>query len=179
MVPAWDKNPAPVPAQMLALQEQRQFHGVFQRAAGVRRHEIRDEILLFPDLFRAAEEFPLERKIGLNVRLAHAIQHGGGTMLRSHLQLAADMVGHKLMQEGFVLVEHEVVEADAGADEHALHARQRADFAQEIQIPAVVHLQRRARRRRQAFFSGQRPCVFCFWQEGWRKFAVGPPTSCM
>ena len=82
---------------MLALQEQRQFHSVFQRAAGVRRHEIRDEILLFPDLFRAAEEFPLECKIGLNVRLTHAIQHGGGAMLRGHLQLAADMVGHKLM----------------------------------------------------------------------------------
>ena len=113
------------------------------------------------------------------MRLAHAIQHGGGTMLRSHLQLAADMVGHKLMQEGLVLVEHEVVEADAGADEHALHARQCADFAQEIQIPAVVHLQRRARRRRQALFPGAEALRFLLLAGGWRKFAVGPPTSCM
>ena len=52
-------------------------------------------------------------------------------MLRSHLQLAADMVLAQLLQELTALVRQQVVEADAGTDEHLLYPWQGPEAAQE------------------------------------------------
>ena len=55
-------------------------------------------------------------------------------MLGRDLQLAAHVVFHELADERVVLVVQRVVESDAAAHEHLLHARQRPQLAQQLQI---------------------------------------------
>ncbi len=55
-------------------------------------------------------------------RLAHEGEHLGRDVLRGDLELAADVMGAQLAEEGVVLVQHHVVKAQAGADEHLFNA---------------------------------------------------------
>ena len=70
---------------------------------------------------------------------SHVGQRVGGTVLRSHLQLAGHMVLYQFLEEGVVRVGHEVIKTDAAADEHFLHTRQLPHPAQDLEIIAVVH----------------------------------------
>ena len=106
----------------------------------MRRHEVRHEELLHAQL-------PVDLLVALRealvhqvARLAHHRQHGVRHVLGRHLQLAAHVVGAQLVQErvAVLAVGQHVVEPDARAHEHLLHARQLAQPAQQTQVVGVV-----------------------------------------
>ena len=78
-------------------------------------------------------------------------------MLRRHLELAADVVLHQLFEKALVRVGQQVVEADAGADEHLLDPRQLPQPAQQMEIFAVIRPQGGAGLWREAFFPLAQP----------------------
>ena len=100
-----------------------QIDCILEGATRVTGHQIGHQILLFAGLFAQLIEFILELVEGLDGRLAHIGQRVGGTVLRSHLQLAGHMVLYQFLEEGVVRVGHQVVEPDTAADEHLFHAR--------------------------------------------------------
>ena len=86
------------------VQEFRKLHRVFERAAGMRRHEVGHKVLLaavflvhgavlVPELFKHVE-----------VGLAHVVQHARHAVLGRDLELAGDVILDKLGQKGAALV---------------------------------------------------------------------------
>ena len=113
-------------------------------------HQVGHQVLFFARLAAELIELILEAVEHLDGRLAHIGQGVGGAVLRGHLQLARDVVFHQLLEEGFVGVGHQVVEADAAADEHLFDPRQSPQPAQDIQVVLVVYDQVGAGLGRQA-----------------------------
>ena len=74
-------------------------------------------------------------------------------MLRRNLQLAGNVVFHQFLKEGLVLVQNQIIVADAAANEHLLHAGNGPKPPKDRKIIAVIHNQVRAGRRGQALFA--------------------------
>ena len=130
----------------------RQLDGLVERASGVRRHQVRHHELLQPaGVVGLLEQFH-ELLVHLVLRLAHHAEHSIGNVLGRHAQLPAYMMLAQLTHERLALVaiRQHVVEADARAHEHLLHARQLAQFTQKLQVVRVVGVQLAARLRREA-----------------------------
>ena len=98
-------------------------------------------------------------------------------MLRRNLELTADVMLAELLEERVGFIGHDVIIAQAGTHEDLLHLRQRADFAQQLDIVRVVDRQIRTGFGKRHCLLAHVPNLNCFWQDAWRKLAVGPPTS--
>ena len=137
----------------LLFAEQRKLHGVFQRAARVRAHQIRHNVLIF--IFALCQRIKLIAKalVAFDMRLAHLIEHRRRTMLGSDAELTADMIAHKLLKELVAFVLHQVIEADTAADEHFFNAVKVPEFSKQIKIILMAYLHLRAGLWRKAFFA--------------------------
>ncbi|CSE42019.1 Uncharacterised protein [Shigella sonnei] len=80
----------------MLFQPQRQIHHIFITRTGVRRDEIRDQILLFTCLFRVGIEQLFKAVIAAHARLHHLRQRPFFGMFRSNLQITADVMGRQL-----------------------------------------------------------------------------------
>ena len=109
--------------------------------------------------------------------LAHHAQHLIGHMLRRDLQLAGNMIAHQFLEKRVARVGQQIIEPDAAADEYLFDARQLPEFPQQGQVIRVVGDQVFAGEGNRHCLVGHAPRCSCFLQAGWRKFAVGPPTS--
>ena len=83
--------------------------------------------------------------------LSHMLQHPIGAMLRSNLQLPADVVLHQFAEERIVFVQHQIIVPNAGADENFLYLGKFSQGAEQIQIFFVRDFQCLARFGGQAF----------------------------
>lgn len=104
-------------------------------------------------------------------RLAHTGKHPVGHMLRSHLQLAADVVFYQFPEKPVVFVVNQVIKADTGTDKDFFYSGQGTQLPKKSQIIGVIDLQILAGRRKQAlvcraraafgvlFFTGRLPEV--------------------
>ena len=101
-------------------------------------HQVGDEILLLAHGFCQLIKALLERLICFDMRLAHFIEHMIRAVLRCDLELSGDMIPHELAEKLVILVSHQIVIADAGADEYALVFRQRTQFPQQTQIFLMI-----------------------------------------
>lgn len=101
----------------------RQFYGGLQVAARVGGYEVWYQILLlaYPLVFFLEHGF--EPLVDLGPRFAHQVQNPGAYVLRGNLELAAYVMLAQLLEEGLVLVCHQVVEPDSRLDEHFLDSR--------------------------------------------------------
>ena len=86
-------------------------------------------------------------------------------MLRRHLQLSADVILHQTVEECLILIIHQIIITDAGADEHFLYPRQGPHGVEHLHIMRMIDLQVRARLGPQAlpFRTGT---VFCLFVTG-------------
>lgn len=116
-------------------------------------HKIGNEILLLADAFRDLKETLLKRLVCLDVRLSHFVENCRRAVLRSDLELTADMIFYQLAHELVVLVSHEIVVSDSRAYKNALYALDLAYLPQHPEIFAVIGFERRTRRRRKTFLS--------------------------
>ncbi len=118
-----------------------QLYRVLQGAAGVRGDEIGDQILV---LAVAAVELKIllpELFVDFDMGFAHIVQGVVDAVFRGHLQLAGDVVLDQIGEKFPAGVLHQVVKADAGADEHLLHLGDLPQLAQEHHIVGVVGVQ--------------------------------------
>ena len=72
------------------------------------------------------------------MRLAHLVQNMVDTVLWCNLELSADVVFYQLLHKGWVWISDCIIVADARADKHFLDALDLAQFAQQVDIFAVV-----------------------------------------
>ena len=101
-------------------------------------HQVGDEELLFAHPVVELAVFFLEPLIDLNMGLAHIVQHGVDAVLRSHLELAADVILHQLPEELVIFVLQHIVKPDARADEYLFDPRNgRADWRSRCQIGSM------------------------------------------
>ena len=128
----------------------REGHGIGERAAGVRAHEVRHDVLFLIILVVELTVFVHEALVRADVGLAHIVEHGVDAVLGRDLELAGDVVAHEFAEERVVIVAEHVVIADAAAYEHLLHAGDLAQLAQQGEVVRVVGVNIRARRRREA-----------------------------
>ena len=112
-----------------------------QITAGMRAHKIGNNELIPVELLILLLEFIHKFQIQLFSRLPHFIQHCRIDMLRSDLQLTADMMLYKLIEELIIFIIHQVIIADTGTDKHLFHSWQCAHCPKNFQIAAVIHLQ--------------------------------------
>ena len=126
------------------------------RGHQVRHHEL-PQAALGVRLFEQLHEALVDRVL----RLAHHAEHRIGDMLGRHAQLSAHVMRAQLAHEGApaVLVGQREVEADARPDEHLLHARQFAQFAQQRQVIRVVGIELATRRGREAMLVAACPAT--------------------
>ena len=129
-------------------------------------HQIGHQILLFSDPSGFGIEFALKLPVQFDVRLPHAIQNMGRTMLRRHTQLPADMVLHQLFQERIAGILQHVVVPDPGADEYLFHTGKSPEGAKHMQIFTVIGLQSRACGGSQTFFPLAQPRFKLFFTGG-------------
>ena len=87
------------------------------------------------------------------MRLSHFIKNSGGAMLRSHLELTADVVFHQLTEESVVGIPQHIIISYSRSDKHFFHLWQASDCSENIKILAVVGMQSLARSRRKTFFT--------------------------
>ena len=117
-----------------------QLNGLFHGRPRMRGHKIgNDELLLARAgvlLFEQRDEALVDCVVGL----AHTRQDAMGNVLGCDAQLSAHVVLGQLAHElpPMLLVEHHVVEADARANEHFLHAGNLAQLAQEANVVGMV-----------------------------------------
>ena len=123
------------------LEEEGELDRLLQGAPRVGGHEVRDEVLLLPELFGDAVEFVGKGAVGLDVGLAHRVEDGVCAVLGRYLELPGDVVGDQLLEKAVVRVGHQVVKPDARADEDLLDPGDGPDLAQHVQILAVIGLQ--------------------------------------
>ena len=123
------------------VQKFRELHGVLERAAGVGRHEVGNEILLAPVLFVHGAVLVPEFFKHVEVRLSHVVEHARHAVLGRDLELAGDVVFDELGQKGTSLVLEQIVIPDARADEDLLHAGDRAKTTQQLDIFRVVGIE--------------------------------------
>ena len=70
--------------------------------------------------------------------LSHFFEYRIGNMLRSHLELAADMVFAQLLQKGFVRIVDQVIKPQPGADKDFFYAGERPQLPKKGKIVGVV-----------------------------------------
>ena len=118
----------------------------------MRRHQVRHKVLPLAQPLVLARVPLAETLVHAALRLAHHGQHRVGHVLGRNLQLAAHMVLHQLAQKLVAMgaVGQHVIEADARAHEHLLHARKVPQTAQKGQVVAMVGHEARARLGREA-----------------------------
>ena len=75
------------------------------------------------------EIFLFKRLVDTHVGLAHCGKNACRAMLGRDLELTADVMRDELIKERGILVEHEVIKADARADKYSLHTVERLDIA--------------------------------------------------
>lgn len=121
-----------------ALEVERKFEGILERGTGMPGNEVGNEVLLFAELLVEAGIFFGEAVEGLDRRLAHEIEHPVGNVFWCYFELAGNMVLHKIAEKTSVPVEHEIIEADAGADKYFLDPGQGAQAFQKFAIFAMV-----------------------------------------
>ena len=119
------------------LDKLRQLNGILQLAAGMAGHEVRHQVLLLAQLLVHPGKFFHEAPVHFAAGLAHKPGYPVRNMLRSNLQLAADMMLTQL-PEKIVLGQHEIVEADAGTDKDLLDLWQLPELSQELQIAGMA-----------------------------------------
>ena len=90
-----------------------QGDGILQGAAGMRGHEVGDNVLLLAGLLIHLLKSTDELAVYVVTRLAHFRQDIVGDMFGRNAQLAADMVLAEFPQKGPVAVRQQVVEAEA------------------------------------------------------------------
>ena len=127
-----------------------QLYGLLEGGARMGGHQIGHHILLEPQLLVEPLILLEEPRIDLMPGLAHLVQHRVGHMLRSHLQLAGDVVLDQLLEKGIAGIGQQIVEADAAADKDLLDAGQLPELPQQAQIVAVVGPQILTGRREEA-----------------------------
>ena len=118
-----------------------QPHRVVQSAARVRGDEVGHQVLLLAVLPVESLVLLPELLIDLHMGLSHVIQHPVDTVLRGHLELAGHVIFHQLGEELPVPVLHQVVEPDAGADEHLFDAGDGPDLPQQLEVVGLVGVQ--------------------------------------
>src|SRR3569833_3064083 len=129
-------------AEAVAVQPQRELQHVFIDGAGVRRDEIRNQILFLAGLLRILVEQLLEFVVGAHARLHHLRQRPLLGVLGRDLQIAADMVLHGLLH---VLGRADRVGvAQARGDQYLLDAGQGARAAVELDERRVIGVEIRA-----------------------------------
>ena len=123
------------------VQKLRQTHAVPEGAARVGRHEVGHKVLLL--VICLVETLVLAPKPlkHIEMGLAHIVQHRGNAVLRSHLQLAADVVVHQFLKKRLILVLEHIVVADAAANKHLLYPRQGPQPPQKLRVFRVVRIQ--------------------------------------
>ena len=84
-------------------------------------HQIRDKVLLFPDLPVHFPEFFCKCFVDAVLRLAHEGEHRGGYVLRGHFQLAADMIPAEFAEKFPLPVGQQIIKPDAGTDKYLLY----------------------------------------------------------
>ena len=109
-----------------------QIDGILEGAARVAGHEIRHKVLLFSCLSAQLVELILELVEGLDGRLAHVGQRVGGTVLRRDFSWPETWYSTSSLKNVVIGVGHQVIEADAAADEHLLDAGQLPDAAEDF-----------------------------------------------
>lgn len=98
-------------------------------------------------------------------------------MLRGNLKLSADMILTKLLKESIAFICQHIIKTNTWADKNFLYLWKSAQFSKKLDIILVVNYKVLHGDGNKHCFPVQTPLVSCFWQAGWRKFAVGPPTS--
>ena len=106
----------------------RKRDGILQRAAGVGRHQIRDDVLLLSGLLIGLLKETDELSVDAAPGLSHPGQDIIGDMLRRDPQLAADMMLTEFPQEGPVAVRQQIIKAEPGTDKDFFDARQTAEL---------------------------------------------------
>ena len=134
--------------EAVALEPQRQVHHVFVGGARVRGNEVRNQVLLFPGFLGVLLEHALELVIAADARLHHLVERTFLGMLRGDLQVAADVVGHQLL-DVLRRLDRKVV-TQAGSDQDLLHTRQGASAAIQLDQRRVIGVQVRADAREHA-----------------------------
>ncbi len=126
----------------------RQCDGVGKRAARMRGHEVRHDVLL---LGKARVHFFVlfhEALIHVDVRLAHIVENAVDAVLGRDLELAGDVIFDKLGEEIVVFILEHVVVAYTAAHENLFYARYLPQPAQQGEIVRVIRVEIRAGRRR-------------------------------
>ena len=116
----------------------------------MRGHEVGHDVLL---LGKARVHFFIlfhEALVHVDVRLAHVVENAVDAVLGRDLELAGDVVFHKLGEEIVVFILEHVVIADARAHEDLFYARYLPQLAQQGEIVRVIGIEIRAGRRRKA-----------------------------
>lgn len=103
MSPESDRNPEPASAYSGFFQIAGKLDRRLQITAGMRAHKIGNNELIPVELLILLLEFIHKFQIQLFSRLPHFIQHCRIDMLRSDLQLSADMMLYKLIEELIIL----------------------------------------------------------------------------
>ena len=124
-----------------SVQKLRQLHGILQRAARMRGHQIRHQILLPSVLFVHRPVLVPEFFKYVEMRFAHVIEHARHTVLRRDLELSGDVVLHKLGQKRTALIFEQVVVTDARARKDLSHARNAPQAAQQRDVLRVVRVE--------------------------------------
>ena len=93
-------------------------------------HQVRHQVLLFPDPFIHPVKLPRKLFVHSVLRFPHQGKHRRGHVLRSYFQLPAYMVFTEFFQKILLLICKQIVETDTGADEDFFYLRDRSQFFQ-------------------------------------------------
>ena len=132
-------------AVAVLLQPQRELEHVLVGRAGMRRDEVRNQVLLLAGRLRKAVEELLELVVRADAGLHHLRQRPFADRLGRDLEIAARVVLRELL-DVLGRLDRQVV-ANARGDQHLLDARQLARLAIEIDQRRVVRVQVRAHGR--------------------------------
>ena len=103
-------------------------------------HKVGHDVLLHAEALVETHVFLHEPLVEPAAGFVHVFEHAVVDMLRRDLELAADVVLYKLADEGIVLIVHEIVVADAAADEDLFDAFDLPELSEELHIIPVVDL---------------------------------------
>ena len=79
----------------------------------MRRHQIRNKILLLSDTLCYLVKTLLERLVSFNVRFSHFVKHRRRTMFGSNFKLTAYMMFYQLTDKFVVFILHKIVVSDS------------------------------------------------------------------
>ena len=123
------------------LQKQSQFHSILQTAARMTGDQIRDQILLLPQLPVCLFIFFTKLQKNILSRLSHLGKYCRSDMLWRNFQCSAYMILAEFLQKCLSLgIRHEIIVADSRTDKHFLYAIQLPHRTQNLQIIAVIYI---------------------------------------